>query len=53
MVDGQPSYVTACSRSDLVDGWRDRRIDGGIVIDVASNKVICTGLTMPHSPRWY
>lgn len=53
MVDGQPGYVTACSRSDIVDGWRDRRIDGGVVIDVATNKVICTDLTMPHSPRWY
>ncbi len=53
MVDGQPGYVTACSRSDIVDGWRDRRIDGGVVIDVATNEIICTDLTMPHSPRWY
>ena len=53
MVDGEPRYVTACSRSDLVDGWRDRRLDGGIAIDVASNDIICTGLSMPHSPRWY
>ncbi|ELS03747.1 TIGR03032 family protein [Xenococcus sp. PCC 7305] len=53
MVDGQPGYVTACSRSDLVDGWRDRRVGGGIVIDIASNEIICTDLTMPHSPRWY
>ena len=53
MVDGEPGFVTACSQSDLVDGWRDRRIDGGIVIDVASNEIICIGLSMPHSPRWY
>ncbi len=53
MVEGEPGYVTACSRSDLVDGWRDRRIGGGIVIDVASHEIICTGLSMPHSPRWY
>ena len=53
MVDGQPKYVTACSRSDIVDGWRDRRIGGGVVIDVASNEIVCTGLSMPHSPRWY
>ena len=53
MVDGEPRYVTACSRSDLVDGWRDRRVDGGVVIDVTSNEIICTGLSMPHSPRWY
>ena len=53
MVDGQPRYVTACSKSDLVDGWRDRRVDGGVVIDIASNEIVCTGLSMPHSPRWY
>ena len=62
MVDGEPGFVTACSQSNLVDGWRDhafgmplrdRRIGGGIVIDVASNEIICTGLSMPHSPRWY
>ena len=29
MRDGQPAYVTAASRSDTVDGWRDRRADGG------------------------
>ncbi len=53
MVDGEPRYVTACSRSDLVDGWRDRRVAGGVAIDVTSNEIICTGLSMPHSPRWY
>lgn len=51
MVDGKPAYVTAVSRSDTIDGWRDRRADGGIVVDVASNRIICEGLSMPHSPR--
>lgn len=53
MVDGEAKYVTASSQSDVVDGWRDRRKNGGIVIDVASNDIIVTGLSMPHSPRWY
>ncbi len=53
MEDGKPSYVTAVSRSDTIDGWRDRRADGGIVIDVESNEIICEGLSMPHSPRVY
>ena len=52
MVDGEPRYVTAACRSDSVDGWRDRRHDGGIVIDVLSNEIVCEGLSMPHSPRW-
>ncbi len=48
---GQPRYVTAVSTSDSNDGWRDRRRDGGVVIDVASGEVVCSGLSMPHSPR--
>lgn len=51
MRDGKPAFVTAVSRSDTIDGWRDRRVDGGVVIDVDNNEVICTGLSMPHSPR--
>lgn len=53
MRDGRPAYVTAVSRSDVVDGWRDHRADGGVVIDVASNEIVASGLSMPHSPRWY
>ena len=49
--DGQPRYVTAVSRSDAGDGWRDRRADGGIVIDVEKNEIVVEGLSMPHSPR--
>ena len=48
---GVPRYVTCVSRSDVVDGWRDRRSDGGIVVDVASGEVVASGLSMPHSPR--
>lgn len=49
--DGEVGYVTAVSRSDTVDGWRDRRKDGGIVMDVRTNEIVCEGLSMPHSPR--
>lgn len=52
MVDGQPKYVTAVCRSDSVDGWREHRGDGGVVIDVDTNEIVCEGLSMPHSPRW-
>lgn len=51
MDDGRPAYVTAVSKSNTIDGWRDRRADGGVVIDVKRNKIICEGLSMPHSPR--
>ncbi len=53
IVDGQPGYVTACGRSDVVDGWRDKRRDGGCVIHVPSKEIVATGLSMPHSPRFY
>jgi uncharacterized protein (TIGR03032 family) len=53
MQDGEPRYVTAVSKSDTIDGWRDRRADGGIVVDVRSGKIVLSGLSMPHSPRLY
>jgi len=53
MKDGQAAYVTAVSQSDVVDGWRDHRADGGVVIDVARNEIVASGLSMPHSPRWH
>lgn len=53
MENGRPRYVTAVSKSDTIDGWRDRRADGGVVIDVDTNEIVCTGLSMPHSPRMY
>ena len=53
MEDGKPRYVTAVGQSDVADGWRDQRKDGGCVIDVQSNEIIATGLSMPHSPRMH
>jgi uncharacterized protein (TIGR03032 family) len=53
MRDGEPAFVTAVSRSDVADGWRDHRQDGGLVLDVATGEAIAEGLSMPHSPRWY
>lgn len=53
LVDGRAAYVTAVSQSDVADGWRDQRRAGGCVLDVRSNRVVATGLSMPHSPRFY
>ena len=49
--DGKPAYVTVVGQSDVADGWREHRHDGGCVIDVESNEVVVSGLSMPHSPR--
>lgn len=51
MEGGVPAYVTAVSASDVQDGWRDRRRDGGVVVHVASGEIVARGLSMPHSPR--
>ena len=51
MRDGKPAYVTVVGRSDVADGWREHRRDGGCVIDVESNEIVASGLSMPHSPR--
>ncbi|MFN9372928.1 MAG: TIGR03032 family protein [Planctomycetaceae bacterium] len=51
--DGKARYVTCVSQSDVADGWRDARREGGCVLDIATNDVLATGLSMPHSPRWH
>ncbi|MEO1041487.1 MAG: TIGR03032 family protein [Pseudomonadota bacterium] len=53
MVEGEPRFVSAVCKSDVVDGWRDRRHDGGIIIDVQTDEIIAEGLSMPHSPRFH
>lgn len=51
MLQGKAKYVTAVSRSDVVDGWRERRAEGGILIDVETHRIVTDELSMPHSPR--
>lgn len=51
--DGAPAFVTAVSTTDVHEGWREHRRDGGVVCDVASNEIVARGLSMPHSPRWH
>lgn len=48
---GKLRYATAVAESNIADGWRDHRADGGIVIDCETNEIVARGLSMPHSPR--
>jgi uncharacterized protein (TIGR03032 family) len=52
MVDGNPRYVTLCAPSNERKGWKQRRQDGGCVLEVESGQVVASDLSMPHSPRW-
>ncbi|MEM1331337.1 MAG: TIGR03032 family protein [Planctomycetota bacterium] len=47
----EPAVASMVSRSDVADGWRDRRDSGGLLMDIRTNEVIADGLSMPHSPR--
>jgi uncharacterized protein (TIGR03032 family) len=51
MESGRPRYVTALGISNEPRGWRPSKVDGGVVIDVLSGRIITRGLCMPHSPR--
>ncbi len=53
VVDNKPKYVTALGSADHAGGWRENKAGGGILMDIESNEIICRGLSMPHSPRWY
>jgi uncharacterized protein (TIGR03032 family) len=51
MHEGAPKYVTAVSRTDLLSGWRERRHEGGVLMEVGTNRIVTDQLSMPHSPR--
>ncbi|MEA2977340.1 MAG: hypothetical protein QOF19_2860 [Alphaproteobacteria bacterium] len=51
MVDGKPKYVTSVSQSDLVNGWRENRHVGGVLIEIETDRIVTDELSMPHSPR--
>ena len=53
MRDGKAAFVTALGNQDKPSSWRENKRDGGILMDVESNEIIASGLSMPHSPRWY
>jgi uncharacterized protein (TIGR03032 family) len=50
---GEIRYVTAFGKTDSREGWRTNKLNGGIVIDVATQHILAEGVAMPHSPRLY
>lgn len=53
MRDGKPRYVTSLGNSNTPGGWRANKRNGGLLIDLAGERILCGDLSMPHSPRWY
>ena len=51
--DGEARYVTGFSQTDKKGGWHEQRYTGGFVMDIKTNEILCEGLSMPNSPRWY
>jgi uncharacterized protein (TIGR03032 family) len=51
--DGKPRYVTAVCQADVKGAWRDHRVGKGIAYDMIEDRLVCEGLSMPHSPRWH
>lgn len=49
--DDKPAFATSISTSDEADGWKGRRYDTGALINIDSNQIIVSSLSMPHSPR--
>jgi len=46
-------YLTALGKSDTANGWRENKMNGGILMEYPSGKIILDNLSMPHSPRIY
>lgn len=50
--NGVAQYATVLAESGEAGAWR-KNADGGALIDIASNRPVMTGLSQPHSPRFY
>lgn len=53
LVDGEPTWASACGGNDGASSWRNSRAGGGVLIHIPSGDLAATGLSMPHSPGWH
>ncbi len=53
LADGKPKWVSALGTTSELGGWRANKKRGGVIMDIESSEIVCPGLSMPHSPRWY
>lgn len=50
MVDGHPKFVSMFSETDKKEGWKRGDKNTGLLMDIETEEVLCSGLYMPHSP---
>lgn len=50
---GEPAFVTALGQTDTAAGWRANKAAGGLLMGLPDGRIIASGLSMPHSPRWH
>jgi uncharacterized protein (TIGR03032 family) len=53
VVEDEVRYVSMLGTTDTAGAWRENKARGGQIMDVPSSEPVVTGLSMPHSPRWY
>ena len=51
MENGEIKYVTALGTTNTSGGWRENKMQGGIIMEYPSGRIVLDGLGMPHSPR--
>jgi len=51
--DGELRYATFCGKTDTPLAWKEQQTGTGFILDLATEEVVCEGLSMPHSPRWH
>lgn len=54
LLEGELALATAFCAGNEPGDWRAiDRFTSGVLIDICANRVVATGLSMPHSPRFY
>jgi uncharacterized protein (TIGR03032 family) len=53
LANGKIKYVSALGNTNTKQGWREKKLAGGIIMDVQSGEIVLDELAMPHSPRIY
>lgn len=53
LVDDEVKYVSLVAECNEAGKWKEQRHNGGQIIDISNDEVICKGLAMPHTPRFY